>query len=153
MGCGARGFYKQCLVPLRIFLLISAIAGVLLKCATRNDQYAFFKKKEMAVGPQLMLTAALTFVVVSTDRAHALVTESAALKDALAAHDSAKITALQADAYIMSQKLAGSAWLLLGLVLLLWGVTTIVKRSGWKNEAELHLGLGKALPLGLVFLA
>lgn len=68
-----------------VFPLISAIAGILLRCATRNDQYAFFKKEDMAVGPPLMLTAALTFVVVSTDQAHALVQANAALANALSA--------------------------------------------------------------------
>ena len=134
-----------------IFPLVSALAGILLKCAARNDQYAFFKKEDMAVGPQLMLTAALTFVVVSTDRAHALVVANAALKSALnsATIDRTELTALQGDAANLSQKLMGSAWLLLALVLLLWGVTTIVKRWGWKTESELYPFLGIGLPLAL----
>ena len=134
-----------------IFPVVSALGGILLKCAARNDQYAFFKKEDMAVGPQLMLTSALTFVVVSTDRAHNLVVANAALKQALGAVtiDRAKVTALQTDAANLSQKLMGSAWLLLSLVLLLWGVTTIVKRWGWKTESELHPFLGIGLPLAL----
>src|SRR5204863_525307 len=104
-----------------IFPVVSTVVGMLLKCATRNDQYAFFKKEDMAVGPQMMLTAALTFVVVSTDRAHSLVLANAALKQQLAAAnvDRAKLIAVQTDAAQLSQKLMGSAWLLLSLVLLL----------------------------------
>ena len=134
-----------------IFPAVSAIAGILLKCAARNDQYAFFKKEDMAVGPQMMLSAALTFVVVNTDRAHNLVVTNAALKQALGAStiDRTKVTALQAEAVSLSQKLMGSAWLLLSLVLLLWGVTTVVKRWGWKTESELYPFLGIGLPLAL----
>lgn len=132
-----------------IFPLVSAFAGIFLKCATRNDQYAFFKKEDMAVGPQLILTAALTFVVVTTDRAHNLVIANSALRKALAAKtiDRTAVTSLQSDAAHLSQKLIGSAWLLLSLVLLLWMITTVVKRWGWKNEAELNPVRGIALPL------
>ena len=44
-------------------------------------------------------------MVISTDRAHALVKANAALRDALAANplDRARVSALQADAYNMSQ--------------------------------------------------
>lgn len=140
-----------------IFPLVSAVAGILLKCATRNDKYAFFKKEDMAVGPQLMLTAALTFVVVSTDRAHSLVAANAALKEALAANaiDRARLSALQSEAAHLSQKLMGSAWLLLALIVLLWGMTTVVKRWGWKTESELYpvLGIGLPLALGVLSLA
>jgi hypothetical protein len=39
----------------------------------RNDRYAFFRKEDIAVGPQITLTAALMFVLQSSDRARALI--------------------------------------------------------------------------------
>lgn len=134
-----------------VFPLLSALAGVLLKCATRNDQYAFFKKEDMAVGPQLMLTAALTFVVVTTDRARALVTANAELKSSLLDKplNASAVLRLQGEVAAISQKMMGAAYFLLALILVLWGTTTLVKRWGWKSEAELRPLLGIGIPLGI----
>jgi len=134
-----------------VFPILSAVAGVLLKCATRNDQYAFFKKEDMAVGPQLMLSAALTFVVVSTDRARALVSANAAVKDALIVRpiDTKRLITLQGQVAHLSQSMMSSAYFLLFLVLVLWGTTTLVKRWGWKSETELYRLRGIGIPLGV----
>lgn len=133
------------------FPVISAVAGVLLKCATRNDQFVFFKKEDMAVGPQLMLTAALTFIIVSTDKARALVAVTAQSQQALLQKpvDTPKLLALQTEITRLSQAMMNSAWVLFGLVLLLWGTVTLVKRWGWETETELRRIRGIGIPLGM----
>ncbi|TAJ69010.1 MAG: hypothetical protein EPO51_26175 [Phenylobacterium sp.] len=134
-----------------IFPAFSAGSGILLKCATRHDSYAFFRKEDMAVGPQLMLTAALTYVIITTDRARELSRINDQLKATLTIKplQTQQIGELQAAAYAASQPITLAAWLLLCLMLLLWGTVTIVKRWGWQSEAELKPMLGIALPLGL----
>lgn len=133
------------------FPAFSAASGILLKCATRNDKYAFFKKEDMAVGPQLMLTAALTYVIITTDRARELDRINDQISSALAVKplQTERITELQAAAHIAAQPIMLAAWLLLCLVLLLWGTVTVVKRWGWASEAELKPGIGIGLPLAL----
>jgi hypothetical protein len=127
----------------------SAAAGVLLKCVTRNDRYAFFKKEDIAVGPQIMLTAVLMFVLQSSDRARALVQMNQAIADALAVQppDNAKIASLEGSAQAMSQQLLTATLMIPFLVVGLWGVSTIIKRWGWQSEAELKPVVGITIPL------
>jgi hypothetical protein len=134
-----------------VFPLLSAGAGILLRCATRNDQYAFLKKEDTAVGPQLMLTAILTYVVLTTDRARDLVEVNRQLSDALKVQplDQSKVNALQTGAYTLSEHMMSAAWTLVVLIVGLWAVTVIVKRWGWIDEAQLKPTTGIALPLVL----
>lgn len=127
----------------------SAAAGILLRCVTRNDSYAFFKKEDIAVGPHIMLTAALMFVLQSSDRARALIQMNQAIADALAVEpsDNAKIASLQASAQTMSQQLLTATWMILALIVGLWAISTIVKRWGWQSEAELKPVVGITIPL------
>jgi len=129
--------------------LMSAGAGVLLKCVTRNDQYAFFKKEDMAVGPQLMLTSALTFATVTTDRARSAVTMNNKISVALKSDqlDKEVVGNLQTSASAAVAQIMAAGWTLLLIVVILWGVTAFVKRSGWKTESELHTTYGIAIPL------
>lgn len=57
----------------------SAMLGVAVKYASRNDQYAKFKKEDIAVGLDLALTACLMFVVLTTDKAVQLISANNAL--------------------------------------------------------------------------
>ena len=86
----------------------SAAAGILLRCVTRNDSYAFFKKEDIAVGPQIMLTAALMFVLQSSDRARALIQINQAIAAALVVRssDNAEIVSLEARAQTMFSAIA-----------------------------------------------
>ena len=52
-----------------IFPIGSVILGIALKFTTKNDRYSKFKKEDLAVGLELILTAFLMFVVITTDRA------------------------------------------------------------------------------------
>lgn len=115
----------------------------------RNDQYAFFKKEDIAVGPQIMLTAALMFVLQSSDRARALIqlTQVTAVAAATQPLDSVRIASLQASTQAMSQQLLTATWMILALIVGLWAVSMIVKRWGWQSEAELKPVIGITVPL------
>lgn len=134
-----------------VFPILSAGGGILLRCVTRNDKYAFFKKEDMAVGPQLMLTAILTYVVVATDRARDLIKINEQLSSSIInmPQDQAKLSKLQQDAYSISQGMTSTAWTLIVLLFGLWTVTVVVKRWGWVDEAQLKPMSGIALPLVL----
>ena len=129
-----------------VFPGISAGSGVILKCVTRNDRYAFFKKEDMAVGPQIILTSVLTYVVVITDRAHQILNATTSLANS---PSSEQRDILQKTLTDLSQQMLGSGWVLLGVFLMLWGITVVVKRWGWENETQLRPWRGIALPLTL----
>jgi hypothetical protein len=137
--------------PFRFFAfpIGSAAAGILLRCAMRNDRYAFFKKEDIAVGPQITLTAALMFVLQSSDRARALIKLNQTTAEAMSAQplDNAKIASLQARSQAMSQQLLTATWMILALIVGLWAVSTIVRRWGWQSEAELKPVVGITIPL------
>lgn len=132
-----------------VFPLLSATGGILIKCATRNDQYAFFKKEDMAVGPQLVFTSILTYIVITSDRARNLIDVNRNLSAALTQKpiDPVKVSALQSNAYNLSQSMLSAVWTILILSICLWAVTTWVKRKGWVNESELEPRLGIGFPL------
>jgi hypothetical protein len=139
-----------------LFPLVSAASGVLLKAATRNDQYALFKKEDMAIGPQLMLTAALTYVVVTTDRARSLIEVNGKLAAELKRRtlDLVTLNNLQQTSQSLSGQITGAGWMLIVLIFGLWGVTTVIKRWGWKSEAEMtpYVGITGPLVLGVLVL-
>lgn len=128
-----------------VFPLVSAAAGIALKCVSRNDGYAFFKKEDMAVGPQLMLTAALTYVVLTTDKARTLTAVSQAMR--AADSDKVRLAQLESQALSLTHSLLAAAWTVVVLIVGLWGIVTIVKRWGWADEASLKPVVGIAAPL------
>jgi hypothetical protein len=71
----ASPFFRYALFPIG-----SAVLGIAVKCVTRNDRYISFRKEDLAVGLELMLTAGLMFVVLTTDRALALLETEARRK-------------------------------------------------------------------------
>jgi hypothetical protein len=133
-----------------IFPLASVLLGIGIKTASRNDRYVAFRKEDIAVGLELMRTACLLFVVLTTDKALALVRLSRDLNDSLVAipsPDMARVRTLQEQAQLLSAKLAGAGWMILLLFLSLWSVSTIVRKWGWRSETEMAPLLGITLPL------
>jgi hypothetical protein len=139
-----------------VFPLASAASGILLKAVTRNDKYALFKKEDVAIGPQLMLMAALTYVVVTTDRARALVEANGKLAAELKrpALDAGILSQLQQTSQALSGQIMGAAWMLIIIIFGLWGTTTIVKRWGRRTDAEMtpYIGITGPLILGVLVL-
>jgi hypothetical protein len=122
------------------------------KFVTRNDQYRAFTKEDMAIGLDLMLTAFLLFLALTSDRSLALATvhhEMAASKG-----DPAGLRKLQAQADAITEFLTMSGWVIALMFLGLWSASTFVRKLGCKSETELRPVLGIALPVvfGVLFL-
>jgi len=127
----------------------SAMLGVGVKYVSRNDQYAKFKKEDIAVGLDLALTACLMFVVLTTDRAVQLVSANKDLSNLLRQNppDMIKITEVQAKTQLISSQIANSGWLIFLMFLGLISLSTLVRKSGWESETEMRPIIGIALPL------
>lgn len=132
-----------------MFPLGSALLGVAVKHATRNDQYAKFAKEDLAVGLDLMLTACLMYVLLTTNRAVALRDANAAIAKALSGNPAttSAIAELQATSLLLSSQLTMSGWLIALFFLALWSVSTVVRKWGWKSNTEMKPVVGIALPL------
>jgi hypothetical protein len=137
------------------FPIGSALLGVYVKYVTRNDQYAKFRKEDLAVGLELILTALLLFVAATTDQAIALRTRNQELAAVIASQpsDLTQIAKLQTETQAISQRLGRSGWTVLGFIFLLWGGSTLVRKWGWRSSDDLHPVRGIAMPLAAGILA
>lgn len=138
-----------------VFPVGSAVLGVAVKCVTRNDRYSSFRKEDLAVGLELMLTAGLMFVVLTTDRALMLLDVNHQLAQVIAASpiDPERATALQGQVQLLSGRLALAGWIIALLFLGLWSVSTLVRKWGWRSDTEMTPLVGIAIPLGFGILA
>lgn len=132
-----------------VFPLGSALLGIAVKHVTRNDQYAKFTKEDLAVGLDLMLTACLMYVLITTDRAVALRDANAALAKVVPGNPTAAsaIADLQTTSVRLSSQLTMSGWLIALFFLALWSLSTVVRKWGWKSSTEMKPLVGIALPL------
>jgi hypothetical protein len=138
--------FRYCVFPLG-----SAAIGIFVKCATRSDRYRFFVKEDVAVGINLILTACLMFVVMTTGWTLGLSETNSQLAQTLKSKppDPAKVAALMDQAQYYSSKAVTAGWTTALMFLGLWGVSTIVRRWGWASGTELKTGVGIALPLAV----
>ncbi|MEW6378910.1 MAG: hypothetical protein AB1611_04815 [bacterium] len=127
----------------------SAMLGIAVKYASRNDQYAKFRKEDIAVGLDLTLTACLMFVVLTTDRAAKLLIANRGLADLLNRHplDTVVAAELQAKSQLLSSQIASSGWVIALMFLGLGGLSTTVRKWGWNSETEMNPIMGIAIPL------
>jgi hypothetical protein len=134
-----------------VFPLGSAVLGIAVKIATRNDQYSPFKKEDLAVGLDLIKTACLLFVVLTTERAFALQRANQAISETLAAApiDTNQLARLQAQAADLSSSMSSAGWAVALFFLALWSVSTVVRKWGWQSEVEMHPLVGIAMPLAI----
>ena len=133
----------------------SAILGVGVKYISRNDQYAKFRKEDIAVGLDLALTACLMFVVLTTDRAVKLLRINEALSDVLSKQpfDTTMAAKVQTEAQMLSGQIASSGWLIAMMFLGLGAISTIVRKWGWHSDTEMNPVIGIAIPLTFGMLA
>src|SRR5258705_5965420 len=105
----ASAFFRYALFPVG-----SAVLGVAVKCVTRNDRYTAFRTEDIAVGLELMLTACLMFVVLTTDRALALVEANRQLAACLRAVpvETARAKDLQGQVQLLSGRIALAGWII-----------------------------------------
>ncbi len=133
----------------------SAGFGVLVKYVSRNDKYAKFTKEDLFIGLELVLTACLMYVVLTTDRAIQLKAANENLAAALAANpfEQADAARLQATIESLSDRIDLAGWVILLMFVGLWSVSTIVRKWGWASETEMKPVVGIALPLAFGVLA
>lgn len=138
-----------------VFPLCSAGLGIAFKAFSRNDQYPAFKKEDIAIGIQLMLTACLSFVVITSDRAFTLITKNNDLAKVLAGStiDQAAAVTLQRQAQELSNQIALSGWVIALLLVALVSVSFLIRRWGWKSETEMNATMGIGIPLAIGILS
>jgi hypothetical protein len=148
-----------------ILPLATALLGVGLKLAAKNDRYSSIKTEDFAVGLDLMLTACFLFVMLTTQRAAHLeeanrqlsevnIDIAQALSATPASLDKAKAmqrkaSDLNAQILKMSDQFAASGWYVVLLFVAIGGVSTLVRKRGWKSSApgEMEPLIGVAIPL------
>jgi hypothetical protein len=140
-----------------IFPVGSAVLGIYVKYVSRNDQFSKFRKEDIAVGLELLRTACLMYVVLTTDRVIALARTNEALADTLVASpiDSAKAAILQSQAQALTNCITMAGWYTAGMFVALWGASTLIRKFGWKSETEMNAVFGVTTPLvlGIIGLA
>jgi hypothetical protein len=138
-----------------VFPTGSAALGVAVKCVTRNDRYTTFRKEDIAVGLDLILTACLMFVALTTDRALSLVEVNRELANAIKAQpvDTIRAAALELQVSLLSGRIAVAGWTIALMFLGLWSTSTIVRKWGWQSETEMRPWAGIAIPLFFGILA
>ena len=128
-----------------LFPILSALLGIGIKFVTRNDKYRPFMKEDLAIGLDLMLTAFLLFLALTSDQCLALGAvhhEMAALN-----RDPDGLQKLQSRADAITEFLTMSGWVITVMLAGLWSVSTFVRKLGWKSETELRPVLGIAVPV------
>lgn len=160
-----------------IIPLVSAGLGMFIKYVSRSNEYAKFRKEDIAVGLELMRTVVLAYCVLMSDR---LVFVNVLQNEIAARHEeqgevirqltqifeqdpgnSEKIQEFKqqqrdldrliAETQERARKLGsttGSAiWVLLVMVLGVWGMATVVNKKGWIARDTMHPLWGVTYPL------
>ena len=148
-------FLSGSLFRFLLFPFGSVFLGIAVKYVTRNDRFAKFRKEDMAVGLDLLRTACLTFVVMTTDRALALREANAHLADCIkkTPPDVVRAQEMQSKVEVLSAGLSVSGWVVAAMFVAMWSVSTMVRKWGWKTETEMHTLMGIAVPLAFGTLA
>jgi hypothetical protein len=123
-------YFKYLAVP-----LITTFLVIFIKIVSRNDRFTLFKKEDFAFGLNMGVTAVLILLGNCVNVAQKGLTDN-------------NITQLA------NETLLKSSWIILILVFGLWGMSTIVRRLGWKYDDELKIFWGIVVPdiFGLIVL-
>ena len=115
--------------------LVTVLLSVFVKTASRNDQYKGFKKEDLAVGLEIALASLI-----------ALITQTASVSGQLLRFDTNTGGTGQPTIYPVADKQIASPWLIASFAIGLWGISTLVRKVGWKNEDELTWWFGIVFP-------
>jgi hypothetical protein len=116
-------YFKFFVIPLMTTLLI-----VFVKIVSRNDKFSSFKKEDFAIGLEISITALLILISDTLNYISRI--------------QNTDLTTLIHD----KTKLISMPWLLLAYVIGLWGISTLVRKKGWKNEDEMNWWWGIIIP-------
>ena len=109
--------------------LITVVLGIYLKFVTRNDLHTSFVKEDLAFGLEISITALILFITGTVNYSTKLgTTIDPKLK-------------LQIE-----ERLVTVPWLLLAFFLGIWGISTLVRKIGWRDESQLKVFCGIIIP-------
>ncbi len=114
--------------------LLTTGLSIFVKIVSRNDKYISFKKEDLAIGLETSVTA---LIILITDTVNDLLR--------------LKQNTENGDGFVIPENILIIPWLLLLIVVVLWGISTIIRKLGWKNENDMNRFWGIILPdiLGL----
>ena len=138
-----------------LFPVLSTVLGIGVKHFSRNDQYARFRKEDLAIGVELILTATLLSVVLSTNSAYELIEQNKEVDTLIAEKrtDTEEFRSLVQKQQEISQDLALSGWYITTLFIALGSVSMVMRKWGWKNADDIDSLAGIALPVTIGILA
>jgi hypothetical protein len=114
-----------------LLTLITSLISIFVKYSSKNDIHKAFKKEDLAIGFELSI-AAIFLLLMETSKLFVVY-----LKYERGASE------VPNGVY---QKIIAMPFILLGMVFLLWILSTIVRKIGWNDEDDLSIGFGIILP-------
>ena len=123
-------YFKYLVIP-----LVTTFLVIFVKSASKNDKQSFLEKEDFAFGLEMGITALLLLLANSVNIAQQVIID-------------------ESYTIVATEKLLSLAWIAPVLIFGLWGMSTIVRKLGWKNEKELKDFWGIILPniFGLIIL-
>jgi di/tricarboxylate transporter len=106
--------------------LITVILSVFLKFVTRNDQHTSFQKEDLAFGIDLSITALLLFIA--------------------SCPNIVKQSTMPSVSEAVIGKVNSIPWILLSVMVGIWGVSTLIRKLGWEEAGKLHIIWGISIP-------
>lgn len=137
-GILSTGWFRYGVVPL--------VGSLLVIFVKREARVAPLRKEDFAVGIELMVAAILMHLMAITDTARRA--SQLSISVGPATNSAGK------DFAVLVNQMHNSAFILVGLIVGLWGTTSFVRSSGWSGQDSLDLRKGIAIPLamGIVYL-
>ncbi len=116
--------------------LLTTLLAVFVKIVSRNDKFSTVKKEDFAIGLEIAITAIL--LLTSDTLKYASTINQNAYKEQSLSND----------------KLLTVPWILLVFFIGLWGISTLIRKMGWKSEDNMDWWWGIILPnmFGLISL-
>lgn len=136
-------YFKFFFVP-----LIAVALNLFVKINSRNDRHNPFSKEDAAVGPQLAVTAIVTFIIQTITSANNASTSAQAT--------SANTVDLQNKIIALQNQFIVSLCIVFLLTMLLGVISLVIRKYGWEAENKLTWICGVIIPfvygLGTLFL-
>lgn len=111
--------------------LAAVILSYFVKLASKNDRYSTFRKEDLAVGLEMSLTAVIAFVVYCFSIANQIYGNNDLSVENIG---------------FLKDKLVSGLALIVIFSIGLWGISTFVRKRGWKGKDELKWLVGIIIP-------
>jgi len=107
--------------------LLTIFLAVFVKYVSKKDEYSRLRKEDFAIGLEISI-AAIVLLISNTLK----YMSSISLSNGVQLMDSNNLLVLP--------------WVILFIVVGLWGISTLIRKKGWKNEDEMTWLCGIILP-------